>query len=75
MLYKIRSVNYDEVAKLIYEYPCLKEFNLRIHENDFGEFATIVINTVKDLNRLIELVKHDLIVSSQTITIYDGWNE
>lgn len=75
MLYKISSVDYYEIEELIDEYPCLKEFNFRTHEDDFGGFATIVINSVKDLNRLIELVEHDLIVSSSTIIIYDGWIE
>lgn len=71
MKYKI-----ERTSNLIYqvEQPCNKAYR-----GDNGEFNIpqwyIDINSLEDLQELIEEVKYPLIVSKETIEIYDDYRE
>ena len=81
MKFKITAATNDNVKEMIKAYPILKDFRIALSgrypwgsENN-TIIASIEIQTIEDLLKLIEAVKCPLIVGENAITIYDDYVE
>lgn len=81
MKFKITSAAESNVKKMIEAYPILKDFGIAVSgqypwgsENN-SIIASIEIQTIDDLLKLIEAAKCPLIVGENAITIYDDYVE
>ena len=75
MKFKLDNCHYNPDKGLIHLY---KAVGFTFNENDCinnYETVSIEINTIEDLIKLIEHFEFEVIVSKDTIKIYDGYNE
>lgn len=88
MKYKIESVElFLEQDKVLEKYPQLADFNVTIEREEkqlrnqflIKHIPYIEINDIEDLNRLVEALKCDVIVTGDNgeikLMIYDGYIE